>query len=68
MKQLDDIEVLFPCVNCGGIAYHYPESDYQANAIYCEQCPLGVEDCNMTDEELFSVWNKLYIKVNGNEK
>lgn len=50
---------LLPCPNCGGAADHYPNSDGQANAIYCQHCPVGVEDSRMTDFELVSVWNSL---------
>lgn len=53
-----------PCVNCGSRADHYPESDGQANAIYCSECPLGVEWSNMDDNELLAIWNGIYEKVN----
>ena len=48
-----------PCPNCRNEAKHYPDSNSQANAIYCNECPLGVESAGMSDAALFMVWNNL---------
>lgn len=29
---------LLPCPYCGNPAQHYPQSDNQSNAIYCDVC------------------------------
>ena len=47
------------CPNCGNEAKHYPESNTQANAIYCTKCPLGVEQSGMSDNVLKEVWENL---------
>jgi len=47
------------CPNCEGKAKYYPNSDSQTAAIYCVDCPLGVEDTNMSREELVKIWNNL---------
>ena len=46
-------EVLLPCPFCGGDAQYYEECD----AIWCDDCSGGVEDCTISKEELFKVWN-----------
>ena len=53
---MDDLK---PCPNCENEAKHYPNDDYQANAIYCTECPLGVENWEMSDNVLKEVWNNL---------
>ena len=50
---------LLPCPYCGGEAQHYPDTDGQANAIYCKTCPVGVEHAGMPDDELARIWNGL---------
>ena len=51
--------VIKPCPYCQNEAKHYPETHSQANAIYCTECPLGVEQAGMSDEALMMVWNNL---------
>ena len=46
-------EVLLPCPFCGGDAQYYEECD----AIWCDDCSGGVEDCTISKEELFKAWN-----------
>jgi len=50
---------LLPCPYCGGDAQHYPEADGQANSIYCNKCPVGVQWTGMRDEDLKNIWNGL---------
>ena len=40
---------------CGGLA-----NWYDSRAIYCQQCPFGVEDYFMEPVDLAKVWNELY--------
>ena len=50
---------LAACPYCGSAAVHYPQNDGQANAIYCTNCPLGVEDNRLDFMALAMVWNNL---------
>lgn len=50
---------LAACPYCGSAAMHYPQDDGQANAIYCTNCPLGVEDSRLDFSALAIVWNNL---------
>lgn len=50
---------LRPCPYCGNKAEYYPEDDGQASAIYCEECPLGVEESGASYPALAYVWNSL---------
>ena len=50
---------LLNCPYCGGKASYFAESDSQAHAIYCDDCPLGVEDNRMSFEDLAWIWNLL---------
>lgn len=50
---------LAACPYCGSAAVHYPQNDGQANAIYCTNCPLGVEDNRLDFAALAIVWNNL---------
>lgn len=47
------------CPYCGSNGEYYPDSDGQSAAIYCENCPLGVEHSGMSFEKLATVWNNL---------
>jgi len=38
---------------CGG------EAEYHDGAIYCEECPLGVENHELKYSELLEIWNDL---------
>lgn len=52
---------LQPCPFCGSTNItEYPQSDSQASAIYCDDCPCGVEDSDKPMEELRELWNKRY--------
>jgi len=55
------IEEIQPCPFCGSKnVSEYPGSDMQAPAIYCDECPAGLEDTNKSIEELKELWNKRY--------
>jgi len=56
---------LAACPYCGSSAVYYPQNDGQANAIYCTNCPLGVEDNRLNFETLAMVWNNLPRAANG---
>ena len=48
------------CPNCENTDIrYYPNSDYVASCIICTKCPLGVEDCDMSFNELVKIWNSL---------
>lgn len=56
---------LAACPYCGSAAVHYPQNDGQANAIYCTNCPLGVEDNRLDFAALAMVWNNLPRAANA---
>lgn len=50
---MDNKLTLLPCPLCGCTDFEAFESaDSQVVAIYCNACPYGVEDSEMTIEEL----------------
>lgn len=54
---------LRPCAFCGSTNMTIiPESDSQCQAIYCDDCPGGVEDNNLPMDILMNVWNSRPIE------
>lgn len=53
------------CPYCSSAAVHYPQNDGQASAIYCVNCPLGVEDNKLNFDALAMVWNNLPRAANA---
>ena len=57
---------LKPCPFCGCHELDvYEESDLQPTAIYCQECPAGVEHTGIDIEILADSWNK---RVPPNER
>jgi len=50
---------LKPCPYCNGHATAVLPSSMSATAIYCDDCPLGMEDDRFTIEQLSEMWNNL---------
>lgn len=50
---------LLPCPHCLGEPEYLEDSNYQAAAIYCTDCPLGLEWAGMSYEDLSKIWNSL---------
>jgi len=50
---------LLCCPYCGNEAEYIKGSNTQADAIYCKECPLGVEYAGMSYSALALVWNGL---------
>jgi hypothetical protein len=48
---------LEPCPNCGAPCTAHEPTDRQVAAVYCTQCPLGLEDNGKTVAKLTTVWN-----------
>ncbi|MFK5950941.1 MAG: hypothetical protein QM500_19490 [Methylococcales bacterium] len=64
LKQIDVLsgvsaDHLLSCPGCESEAEYHQGSDSQADAIYCTQCPLGVEHSGMKYSELLLIWNNL---------
>lgn len=53
-----EIELL-NCPYCGNNAEYCEGNNTQADAIYCSECPLGVEHDGMSFKMLVLVWNNL---------
>ena len=53
MERREDKYNLLPCPFCGGEAKYHEKAD----AIWCNDCSGGVEDCTISKDELFKVWN-----------
>lgn len=49
--------ILLRCPYCDNEATYVNGSDGQADAIYCNECPLGVEHVGMSYNALAVVWN-----------
>lgn len=50
--------IMLPCPFCGSKDIDIiKESDYWRNAIWCKDCPAGIEDCDKTLDELTTLWN-----------
>ena len=57
MKSYD--KELEPCPLCGSKDFDiFENTDSQVGAIYCFKCPYGVEDSELTIEELIECHNK----------
>jgi hypothetical protein len=58
MKKKPDA-ILLPCPFCGGgNLYKFKKNiDSQKTAIYCDDCPSGMEDNRLTWEEMVRAWN-----------
>lgn len=54
-----ELEEIDNCPYCENEATYFPETNEQASAIYCNECPLGVEYSGMSYECLVAVWNRL---------
>lgn len=57
-KASDCCELL-SCPYCGNEPEYIEGTVAQADAIYCKECPLGVEHHGMSYEALATVWNGL---------
>ena len=57
-NKMNEVE-LNPCPYCYSEAKYYANSESQTGAIYCTECPLGVEHSDMSYTELAKVWNNL---------
>ena len=50
---------MLPCPFCGSENIEeYPNNHYQATAVYCKDCPAGLEDNKKTVDELKILWNE----------
>ena len=64
-----EIIPLLCCPYCGSKPQYLKGNDSQADAIYCEECPLGVEHDGMSYEALATVWDGLpRTKILGDER
>ncbi len=50
---------LLCCPYCRNEAEYFEGTNGQADAIYCKECPLGVEQSGMSYTALALVWNGL---------
>lgn len=52
-----ECSALLYCPLCGGTDFTQQEnSDYRVTAIYCNNCPYGVEDSSMSLDEIL-IWH-----------
>lgn len=58
-KVPSDVNGLLCCPYCGNKAEYLHGSNNQADAIYCTECPLGVEHSGMSFGALATIWNTL---------
>lgn len=58
-KVPSELNDLLCCSYCGNQAEYLRGGDNQADAIYCTECPLGVEHSGMSFEALATIWNTL---------
>ena len=54
-----ELSALLCCPYCGNDPEYIEGNIAQADAIYCKECPLGVEHHGMSYEALATVWNGL---------
>ena len=58
-NEASELNALLCCPYCGNPAEYVQGTDSQADAIYCTECPVGVEHSGMSFAALATVWNGL---------
>ena len=58
-SETSELTQLLCCPYCENEAEYIEGNVAQADAIYCKECPLGVEHSGMSYEALAMVWNGL---------
>lgn len=62
---------LLPCPGCGSEAEESLISEVGAKSIFCTNCPINVEDCVLSMDELRIIWNNMprdFINCSDNYK
>ena len=64
IKETDKDKDLLPCPYCGKRAEYWDgEDNSHADAIFCSNCPVGVEFDGMSYKDLRRVWNGMPRRI-----